>query len=61
MLVSILVFGGLSMPFKPGRRTEQVPNSGIVQLFYFIYLFFFFLEDMSPFCGATDAPALDLW
>ena len=31
--------------------------------FFFFFLFFLkkFLEDMSPFCGATDTPVLDFW
>ena len=33
------------------------------KLCFFVELFFFlkFLEDMSPFCGATDTPVLDFW
>ena len=26
-----------------------------------IFFFLKFLEDMSPFCGATDTPILDFW
>ena len=27
----------------------------------FFFLFLKFLEDIRPFCGATDTPVLDIW
>ena len=39
------------------RYCEILIEMGEVRLFFFKI----FLEDISPFCGATDTPVLDFW
>ena len=43
--------------------TQCMATNFTAKLLYWIDSFFFFkcLEDMSPFCGATDTPILDFW
>ena len=40
---------------------SSVRIASILTWFKGIFFFFKFLEDMSPFCGATDTPVLDFW
>ena len=40
----------------------QIQQANRIQvLSVYIYIFFNFLEDTSPFCGATYTPVLDFW
>ena len=45
-------------------RVAGLPTTdcaGITALNPSFFFFFKFLEDMSPFCGATDTPVSDFW
>ena len=41
------------------RMTGLVYHNRVFVVFFFFFLKF--LEDMSPFCGATDTPVSDFW
>ena len=45
------------------KDSDKISISVIMAVYEIIFFFFFinFLEDMSPFCGATDTPILDFW